>query len=253
MSVVSQLLSSRWRWLALVLLSALICWPYVYCVLAIVYNYAFWVLFSSTVQIASPQTIPSSQAAHRYSNNSSTAASLQQQQQSQLIPKLLHQTWRDADVPEKWREAQASCRALHADYEYKLWSNADAEQLIAAKFPWFLTTYRRCGGGGGGGPGRVHVCSQSTRLGAAGAGGQRLSQAGNNAAKVSIPASGLPPLAGGDPGAFYGGRDGLHAATPPLFFLAPYRSYPYDIQRADAIRYFILYEFGGLYLDLDIR
>ena len=50
---------------------------------------------------------------------------------------------------------------------------------------------------------------------------------------------------------FYGGRDGLHAATPN--FLAPYRSYPYDIQRADAIRYFILFEFGGLYLDLDIR
>ena len=140
MSVVSQLLSSRWRWLALVLLSALICWPYVYCVLAIVYNYAFWVLFSSTVQIASPQTIPSSQAAH----STSVSGPQQQQEQSQPVPKLLHQTWRDADVPEKWREAQASCRALHADYEYKLWSNADAEQLIAAQFPWFLATYRRC-------------------------------------------------------------------------------------------------------------
>lgn len=31
-----------------------------------------------------------------------------------------------------------------------------------------------------------------------------------------------------------------------------YHSYKYDVNRADAIRYMILYEYGGLYLDLDI-
>lgn len=31
-----------------------------------------------------------------------------------------------------------------------------------------------------------------------------------------------------------------------------YHSYKYDVNRADAIRYMILYEHGGLYLDLDI-
>lgn len=35
------------------------------------------------------------------------------------------------------------------------------------------------------------------------------------------------------------------------WFLRTYNSYPYDIQRADAIRYFILHRYGGLYADLD--
>ena len=35
-------------------------------------------------------------------------------------------------------------------------------------------------------------------------------------------------------------------------FLPVYDSYPYNIQRVDAARYFILYHFGGLYLDLDV-
>lgn len=36
------------------------------------------------------------------------------------------------------------------------------------------------------------------------------------------------------------------------WFLDTFNDYPYAIQRADAIRYFILYHYGGVYLDLDI-
>ena len=32
-----------------------------------------------------------------------------------------------------------------------------------------------------------------------------------------------------------------------------YNSYPYDVQRADAMRYIVLYHFGGLYADLDME
>jgi mannosyltransferase OCH1-like enzyme len=35
------------------------------------------------------------------------------------------------------------------------------------------------------------------------------------------------------------------------WFLPIYESYPKEIYRADAVRYFFLYEFGGLYVDLD--
>lgn len=35
-------------------------------------------------------------------------------------------------------------------------------------------------------------------------------------------------------------------------FLALYDGYEYPIQRADAIRYFVLHQFGGIYMDLDI-
>jgi hypothetical protein len=36
------------------------------------------------------------------------------------------------------------------------------------------------------------------------------------------------------------------------WFLDTFDSYPYAIQRADAIRYFVLHHYGGVYLDLDI-
>lgn len=44
---------------------------------------------------------------------------------------------------------------------------------------------------------------------------------------------------------------------PPLqehypWFLPTYLSYPYNIQRVDVLRYFILLHHGGLYLDLDV-
>ena len=36
------------------------------------------------------------------------------------------------------------------------------------------------------------------------------------------------------------------------WFTPTYSAYPYNIQRVDAIRYFALYHFGGIYLDLDM-
>ncbi|KAF9268085.1 hypothetical protein L218DRAFT_854264 [Marasmius fiardii PR-910] len=36
------------------------------------------------------------------------------------------------------------------------------------------------------------------------------------------------------------------------WFLDTYNDYQYNIQRADVIRYFVLYHYGGIYLDLDI-
>lgn len=37
------------------------------------------------------------------------------------------------------------------------------------------------------------------------------------------------------------------------WFLPIFDAYPYDIQRRDAIRYFILYHYGGFYLDMDVE
>jgi hypothetical protein len=35
-----------------------------------------------------------------------------------LIPKILHQTWKNETVPEAWTIAQYSCMDLHPDYQY---------------------------------------------------------------------------------------------------------------------------------------
>ncbi|MGC8451958.1 MAG: glycosyltransferase family 32 protein [Cylindrospermopsis raciborskii] len=37
------------------------------------------------------------------------------------------------------------------------------------------------------------------------------------------------------------------------WFLPTFDAYPHDIQRRDAIRYFILYHYGGFYLDMDVE
>lgn len=36
----------------------------------------------------------------------------------QIIPKIIHQTYKNETIPEGWREAQKSCINLHPDYEY---------------------------------------------------------------------------------------------------------------------------------------
>jgi mannosyltransferase OCH1-like enzyme len=90
----------------------------------------------------------------------------------QIIPKILHQTYKNASIPPVWQEAQASCLALHQepDWQYKLWTDEASAEFIKQEYEWFYDTFM---------------------------------------------------------------------------------SYPYPIQRADAIRYFVLAYYGGVYLDLD--
>lgn len=89
---------------------------------------------------------------------------------TQMIPKIIHQTYKNASIPDVWKEPQASCLALHDDWEYKLWTDDSSRDFIAAEYPWFLETWD---------------------------------------------------------------------------------NYQYPIQRADAIRYFVLAYYGGVYIDLD--
>ncbi|EKG16492.1 hypothetical protein MPH_06268 [Macrophomina phaseolina MS6] len=86
------------------------------------------------------------------------------------IPKIIHQTYANTSIPDHWKPAQRSCLDLHPDYEYKFWTDDDANEFIAKEYPWFEETWK---------------------------------------------------------------------------------SYPHNIQRADALRYFVLVHFGGVYIDLD--
>ncbi|KAL1304472.1 hypothetical protein AAFC00_003463 [Neodothiora populina] len=88
----------------------------------------------------------------------------------QMIPKIIHQTYINDSIPQVWQDPQASCIALHPDWEYKLWTDKKSRDFIAAEYPWFLETFD---------------------------------------------------------------------------------NYQYPIQRADAIRYFVLAHYGGIYIDLD--
>lgn len=91
-------------------------------------------------------------------------------QQDELIPRIIHQTYKTDAIPKHWIEGQRACRSLHADYQYVLWTDQMALEFIEQHYPWFLKTFK---------------------------------------------------------------------------------NYRFPIQRADAIRYFVLYHYGGVYIDLD--
>ncbi|KAJ6113223.1 hypothetical protein N7523_006540 [Penicillium sp. IBT 18751x] len=78
-------------------------------------------------------------AIHRselFSSNSSLT-----EQRPQVIPKIIHQTYKNETIPEVWVDAQQSCIGLHPDYEYILWTNEKSRDFIAAEYPWFLETF----------------------------------------------------------------------------------------------------------------
>ncbi|KAG5923007.1 hypothetical protein E4U42_005073 [Claviceps africana] len=91
----------------------------------------------------------------------------------ELIPRIIHQTFKSSIIPDEWRAPHNTC-LIHnpqGKWLHILWTDATARNFIRDTYPSFLPTY-----------------------------------------------------------------DG----------------YPYNIQRVDSFRYFVLYHYGGIYLDLDV-
>jgi len=88
------------------------------------------------------------------------------------IPKIIHQTWKNKEIPDMWKDYHNSWKKHFPEPEYKhiLWTDEDNENFIKENYSWFYKVFT---------------------------------------------------------------------------------GYSKGIQRADAIRYFILYHYGGIYADLD--
>mmetsp|Transcript_13805 Transcript_13805/g.16765 ORF Transcript_13805/g.16765 Transcript_13805/m.16765 type:complete len:359 (+) Transcript_13805:86-1162(+) len=88
------------------------------------------------------------------------------------VPKIIHQQWKDENIPEKFMKWRNKWLEFYPqpEYEYMLWTDENGRQLIEQQYPWFLATYD---------------------------------------------------------------------------------SYQHNINRADALRYFVLHHYGGIYADLD--
>ena len=59
------------------------------------------------------------------------------------VPKIIHQT---APADENkwhpiWKTCQKSWRQKFPDYEYKMWTDEDLDDLVRIKYPWFYPTY----------------------------------------------------------------------------------------------------------------
>jgi hypothetical protein len=58
------------------------------------------------------------------------------------IPRILHQTWKSARVPEPLAGFQARWQALHPDFEYRLWTDAQNDAFVRSDFPELHALYR---------------------------------------------------------------------------------------------------------------
>lgn len=59
-----------------------------------------------------------------------------------MIPRIIHQTWRDENIPDEFWGLVDSWKTLHPDWTYRLWTDADLDAMVADHFPHFLKQFR---------------------------------------------------------------------------------------------------------------
>jgi len=121
---------------------------------------------AETIIVQIPQSLYQQSYTSTIISSSSTTSS------SSTLPKIIHQQWKNNQIPSKFQKWHSEWQKLYPSPEYQhiLWTDDTARQFIQTHYPWFLSIYD---------------------------------------------------------------------------------NYEHNINRADAVRYFILYHYGGIYADLD--
>jgi mannosyltransferase OCH1-like enzyme len=57
------------------------------------------------------------------------------------IPRIVHQIWRDGDIPRRWRAPVASVKLYHPGWRYELWTDDRAARHIAEAHPLLYPVY----------------------------------------------------------------------------------------------------------------
>jgi len=58
-----------------------------------------------------------------------------------MIPKILHQTWKNDNIPKEWLPLVRKNRELHPDWDYRLWTDADNLEFVREEFPQLLDLF----------------------------------------------------------------------------------------------------------------
>ena len=59
-----------------------------------------------------------------------------------MIPRILHQMWKDAAVPPRFAAWQAGWRRLHPGWDYRLWTDAALDAFVRRHYPAYAGLYR---------------------------------------------------------------------------------------------------------------
>ena len=57
------------------------------------------------------------------------------------IPAIIHQIWKDEDIPPVWRCFAESWKRHHPEWEYRLWTDRSARNYVAENYPEALPAY----------------------------------------------------------------------------------------------------------------
>jgi hypothetical protein len=57
------------------------------------------------------------------------------------VPKVIHQSWKNEIVPERFLQWQKRWKDFHPQWEYHLWTDDDNRELVKKHYPFFLATY----------------------------------------------------------------------------------------------------------------
>jgi mannosyltransferase OCH1-like enzyme len=58
-----------------------------------------------------------------------------------MIPRVIHQTWRDADPPPAFADLTRTWRGLNPGWAWRLWTDADNREFVAREYPDLLALY----------------------------------------------------------------------------------------------------------------
>ena len=58
-----------------------------------------------------------------------------------MIPRIIHQTWKNEHVPRRMSAWQESWQKHHPDWEYRLWTDRDNRAFLKQHYPWLLPIY----------------------------------------------------------------------------------------------------------------
>lgn len=58
-----------------------------------------------------------------------------------MIPKIIHQTWKNAEVPAEFAPYQNKVRALNPGWQYRLWTDDENLKFVEQEFSDFLEIY----------------------------------------------------------------------------------------------------------------
>ena len=51
-----------------------------------------------------------------------------------MIPKIIHQTWKNKQIPDEWNHAVESCKKINSHYKYILWTDETMKNFVKKEF-----------------------------------------------------------------------------------------------------------------------